>query len=204
MAKRGALDQRTTQRIAKWLDALRAGFAKTPRCSAHRRDGQPCRLPRMRGSDRCPRHCVGKERDRLDLAAVPRLLRMAAYNNAVGDSARNRLANIERRRLRRAWQKDPSIEGATIALSPNDERRVRQYLVSTHGVDLSGCCSLTGRHFTPSAQDRLRWCSTHALSGHISLEAAQTRVRCILADEKRHFERMNGNAKANRHPASID
>lgn len=195
MANRAALDRRTQQRTARWIEALRAGFKKTPRCTAHRRDGQPCRLPRMRGSDRCPRHCIGKERDKIDIAALPRLLRMAAYNNAVGDSARNRLANIERRRLRRAWQKDPTIEGATIALSANDERWVRQYLLRTHDIDLSGCCSLTGHFLTPAARDRLLWCGTHALSGHISLEAAQTRVRCILADEERHFERLKDNAK---------
>ena len=195
MAKPATLDRRTQQRTTRWLEALRAGFEKTPRCTAHRRDGQPCRLPRMRGSDRCPRHCIGKERDRIDIAALPRLLRMAAYNNAVGDSARNRLANIERRRLRRDWQKDPTIEGATIALSANDERRVRQYLLRTHDIDLSGCCVLTGRVLTPAARDRLLWCGTHALSGHISLEAAQTRVRCILADEERHFERLTKNAK---------
>lgn len=204
MAKPTALDRRTQQRTTRWLKALRVGFKKTPRCTAYRRDGQPCRLPRMRGSDRCPRHCIGKERDKIDIAALPRLLRMAAYNNAVGDSARNRLANIERRRLRRSWQKDPTIEGATIALSANDERRVRQYLLRTHDIDLSGCCALTGRLLTPAARDRLLWCGTHALSGHISLKAANTRIRCILADEERYFERMNDNAKTHNYTVDRD
>lgn len=190
MAKQAALDRRDPNYLARWLAGLQKGFQNAPRCAAKRRDGQPCRLPRMRGSDRCPRHCIGKERDRIDQAAYPRLLCTAGNNSSSGDRARIRLAAIERRRLRRAWQKNPTIEGSTIALSASDEKRVEQYLREEHGLTLSGVCALTERPFTPSGQDRLRWCAVHALSGRISQEAAAVRVKCILSDEQHFFERL--------------
>ncbi len=191
MAKQAIIDRRAPDYLARWMAGLQKGFQNAPRCTAKRRDGHPCRLPRMRGADRCPRHCVGKERDRVDQSAYPRLLCIAAHNTISGQRARTRLAAIERRRLRRAWQKDPTLEGSTIVLSASDERRVKRYLKEEHGFVLSGLCALTDRPFTPSAQDRLRWCAVHALSGRISREAAAVRVKCVLTDEKLFFERLH-------------
>ena len=191
MAKQATLDRRDPDYLARWMAGLQKGFQNALRCTAKRRDGEPCRLPRMRGSNRCPRHCTGKERDKVDQAAYPRLQCTASNNSSSGDRARTRLAAIERRRLRRAWQKDPTLEGSTIALSASDEKRVDRYLMNEHSLDLSGLCALTGRPFTPSAQDRLRWCAVHALSGRISQEAAAVRVKCILTDEQHFFERLH-------------
>ncbi len=183
MGKMATLGSRDPLHIARWVEALHRGRRNAPRCSAVRSDGAPCQRPRMRNATRCPVHCKGTERDRADASDRERLLRQAVWDNGVGRKARQRLENIERRRLYRAWAKDPTLEGRTVILSAADEVKVGNYLLIEHGIALDGICILTGALFTPRAVDRLRWCGIHALSGHIDAAAAHQRLACILKDE---------------------
>jgi hypothetical protein len=192
MGKMATLGSRDPEHIARWVAALAAGRDAAPRCLAPLRNGCLCQRQRMRGAKRCPVHCKGAERDRVDAEAVARLRREAKWDNAVGRHARNRLENIERRRQNRAWLKDPTIQGRTVVLSLNDERRVKHYLKTTHGIDLDNECSATGFAFTPRAVDRLLWCGVHALSGHADFAAAAKRVECIFEDEKDQMKRVVG------------
>ena len=184
MAVMATLGSNDPSHIAGWVRALCEGQRRAPRCTAMRRDGSPCKRLRLKGSTRCAVHCVGRERDRVDTAAVPRLIRAARWNNAVGRSARARLARIERRRLYRKWAKDPTIPGQTISLSARDRSRVCRHLLDEHAIALDGLCQATAAPWTPRAKDRLTWCAVHSLSGHIVHEAAVQRIRCILKDEQ--------------------
>lgn len=183
MANMPTLGSRDPTHIRRWVDALGDGQRRAPRCTARRRDGCPCRRLRLKGSTRCAVHCVGRERDVVDNQAIPRLRQAARWNNAVGRSARRRLDKIERRRLYRAWAKDPLIPGRTIALSPRDHGLVIQHLLEEHGISLNGLCPITAAPWTPRAVDRLTWCGVHSLSGHINHYAARQRIQCILRDE---------------------
>ncbi len=190
MAGMFTLGSRDPNHIKRWVNALCEGQRRAPRCTALRRDGCPCKRLRLKGSTRCAVHCVGRERDRVDTAAVPRLLRASGWNNAVGRLARLRLEKIERRRLYRLWAKDPTIPGQTVALSSQDYNRVCRYLLEVHGIALDGLCSATAAPWTPRAKDRLTWCGIHSLSGHIGHEAAVQRIRCILIDERAQAQKI--------------
>lgn len=183
MASMKTLGSKDPAHIQRWVQALCAGQRQAPRCTALRRDGCPCRRLRLKGSARCAVHCIGRERDRVDSEAIPQLLKSAGWNNAVGRSARLRLDKIERRRLCRAWAKNPTIPGRTVELSAQDHSRVLHYLSVEHGIALDGFCPTTAARWTPRAIDRLTWCGIHSLSGHIGRDAAAQRIRCILKDE---------------------
>lgn len=183
MAGMATLGSRDPDHIDRWVRALREGQHGAPRCTALRSDGCPCQRLRLKGSTKCAVHCIGRERDRVDAAAMPRLHRAAGWDNGVGRLARQRLEKIKRRQLNRAWAKDPTIPGSTVVLSDSDARRVRDYLLVEHGIALGGFCPATMAAWTPRAVDRLVWCGIHGLSGHVDRKAAAVRIACILRDE---------------------
>ena len=55
------------------IDALNAARARAPRCTAQKRDGTRCKMPVVRGSDRCQAH-EGVERAPHSSAAAKRYL----------------------------------------------------------------------------------------------------------------------------------
>jgi hypothetical protein len=90
-----------------------------------------------------------------------------------------RIGRIERRRLRWVWRKfDPTVEGATISLSPGDRERVREWLRHVAGVD--DLDALTAR-----CRDRLLWAGALCIARRTTQETALQSVRTALKDEAR-------------------
>src|SRR4051794_8984697 len=120
--------------VRRWMAALNEGARKAPRCGAMTKLGVPCQKLRLIGGDRCRHHVHGKQRDELDARRELRLQRIAAGGASScqgrrGEAdARKALFVIRRRRLLRAWRKDPTIPGSTIELTPVDEARVGKLL----------------------------------------------------------------------------
>jgi hypothetical protein len=63
---------------------------------------------------------------------------------------------IEQRRLNRLWLRNPHVEGSTIAFSPLDDRRAREFLLSGYNLDIDAVDTITGRPLSFRALDRAR------------------------------------------------
>jgi hypothetical protein len=105
------------------------------------------------------------------------------------EKAARRLANIERRLLRRTWKHSPESPGSTLALEPASERQVRRYLRREHDLDV--CDPETRRPLTPRSIDNLKWIATMSLSGRITEERARQRVAGTLKAERSYWAKAD-------------
>ncbi|WP_293810607.1 hypothetical protein [uncultured Bosea sp.] len=172
--------------LARWQAAVLAGRARAPRCTAIAKSGERCQLPGMKFSDpcRCHRHLHGLARDLTDERRRPWLeaLSRRASRPVMSSTARKALAAIERRRLHRAWLRDPTIPGSTLLLAPDDEARVAETLLHRFGVDLNN------ETHTERARDRLKWACVRMLGGADPIKAGY-RVNAALRDDERWRKR---------------
>lgn len=173
--------------LARWQAAVLAGRARAPRCTAIAKSGQRCQLPAMKFSApcRCHRHLHGAARDETDERRRPWLeaLSRRASRPVMSSTARKALAAIERRRLHRAWLRDPTIPGSTLLLAPNDEARVAEALQHRFSVDLYD------ETHTARCRDRLKWAAFRMMAGADPIKAG-FRVNAALRDDKRWRRRI--------------
>jgi hypothetical protein len=172
---------RNRDHLDRWRAALMAGLAQK-RCDAIARStGLRCRGIPLKFSTRCRCHCLGSERIAVDARRLSWLQRQLPRtgNAEVRANIEARIGRIERRRLRWVWRKfDPTVEGATISLSPGDRERVREWLRHVAGVDYLD--ALTAR-----CRDRLLWAGALCIARRTTQETALQSVRTALKDEAR-------------------
>lgn len=188
---------RIKARASEWLRAMNEGRRRAPKCAAIAgTTGRPCLQPRLTGSDKCRHHLRGKARDALDrvrLAAAVRKLKTTT-NSIERRDAETTIRNIERRQLHRAWKLDPTLPGSTLALSADDEKRVRDWLREHHHIDLYNVemAGGEGRYMTPHCVDRLRWAAVMALAQRMDAETARRRVVAALRDDGMFWSQRYG------------
>jgi hypothetical protein len=171
---------RDPHHLDRWRVALIAGLAQK-RCAAIARStGLRCRGTPLKFSTKCRCHCLGSERIAVDAKRLSWLERQLprTANAKVRANIEARIARIERRRLRWAWRTDPTVEGATILLSPRDLERVWEWLRCVGRVD--DLDALTAR-----CRDRLLWAGALCIARRTTDETALKSVRTALKDEAR-------------------
>jgi hypothetical protein len=181
------LGSRDPAHLRRWLTALMAGRMAAPTCDGITRTGSPCRRQRLHGSRFCSYHAKGAERDRVDQLRLARQHKRALSASASERGrALQQLGDIERRLLYRAWRKDPLIEASTLELSPDDEARVREFLLR-RGLDLDAPDRVTGEPLTPRAIDRARWAAQRGISQLADERGVRRRIEDLLRDERRFW-----------------
>ena len=179
---------RDPHHLDRWRAALMAGLAQKRCVAIARSTGLRCRGIPLKFSTKCRCHCLGSERIAVDAKRLSWLERqLPRTGNA--DARANveaRIARIERRRLRWVWRTDPTVEGATISLSPRDLERVQAWLRSV-GVDVDS--------LTPRALDRCRWAGALNLARRTTEATALKSVAVALRDE-RQWRAKTGEAGA--------
>jgi hypothetical protein len=182
---------RDPHHLDRWRVALIAGLAQK-RCAAIARStGQRCRGTPLRFSTKCRCHCLGSERIAVDAKRLSWLERQLPRtgNAKVRANVEARIARIERRRLRWAWRTDPTVEGATILLSPRDLERVWEWLRRVARVD--DLDALTAR-----CRDRLLWAGALCIARRTTQETALQSVRTALKDEARWLITTGGSLRS--------
>ena len=182
---------RDPHHLDRWRVALIAGLAQK-RCAAIARStGQRCRGTPLRFSTKCRCHCLGSERIAVDAKRLSWLERQLPRtgNAKVRANIETRIARIERRRLRWVWRTDPTVEGATISLSPRDLPRVRDWLRYVARVD--NFDALTAR-----CRDRLLWAGALCIARRTTEETALKSVRTALKDEARWLITTGGSLRS--------
>jgi hypothetical protein len=171
---------RNRDHLDRWRAALKAGLAQKQCVAIARSTGLRCRGIPLKFSDKCRCHCLGSERIAVDAKRLPWLQRQLLQTGNADARANilTRIARLERRRLRWTWRTDPTIEGATISLSPRDLERVHAWLRSVARVD--DLDVLTAR-----CRDRLQWAGALCLARRTTEETALKSVRTALKDEAR-------------------
>jgi hypothetical protein len=185
------LASRDRDHLDRWRAALAAGLAQK-RCDAVARStGLRCRGIPLKFSDKCRCHCLGSERIAVDAKRLPWLdCQLPRSGNAkVRANVEARIARIERRRLRWAWRTDPTVEGATISLSPRDLPRVRDWLRYVARAD--NFDALTAR-----CRDRLLWAGALCIARRTTEETALKSVRTALKDEARWLITTGGSLRS--------
>ena len=134
---RRAFASRDSYHLDRWRVALIAGLAQKRCAGIARSTGLRCRGTPLKFSTKCRCHCLGSERIAVDAKRLSWLERQLPRtgNAKVRANIEARIARIERRRLRWVWRTDPTVEGATISLSPRDLPRVRDWLRYVARVD---------------------------------------------------------------------
>jgi hypothetical protein len=180
--------------VPLWMEALARGRAAAPKCGAKTQAGTPCQRLPMPGTPHCYLHLHGPARDAADARRAVAAEKLARSTNTIlREQALATLRNIARRQLHRAWKKDPTLPGSTLALDDHDEARVRRWLSDTHQVDLENRpLHANGHPITARAIDRLRWAGTLALTKRITPEAAARRVFLALRDDVRYWAKFHG------------
>jgi hypothetical protein len=177
------LGSREPEHLSRWFAALIAGRQARQCRAIARSTGRPCRAPPRRHAVHCRVHCSPQERREADLKRLPeieRLLRRPLH--PIPRANLEATANaIRRRALRREWRRDPTIPGATLALSPRDETRVRDFVLSEAGVRLDSLA-------TARAVDRCMWAGALALAKRCTIPTARREIDRALRDERRWLE----------------
>jgi hypothetical protein len=171
---------RDPHHLDRWRVALMAGLAQKQCEAMARSTGLRCRGISLKFSTKCRCHCLRSERIAVDAKRLPWLERQLPRTANAGARANieARIARIERRRLRWAWRIDPTVEGATILLSPRDLKRVLEWLRCVGRVD--DLDALTAR-----CRDRLLWAGALCIARRTTDETALKSVRTALKDEAR-------------------
>jgi hypothetical protein len=174
--------------LQRWSKEQIEGRNRMPRCAALTRERRPCRHFALPGTPRCNHHLVGRERDRYDVARIPRLTAILDRKASVeAERASRALAAIRRRQLHRAWKIDPTLPGSTIpVLSAADADRVSRW-IAERGLDLDGPLPISGQPATARARDRLLWVAILDLGGR--LDHPDQRIRAALQDDAEWFAR---------------
>ena len=182
------LGRKDRQHIDRWIGAMVAGQRTAPKCEAVTKQGAPCRRCRLWGSLRCSTHTRGAMRDAIDQKRLERQTRFA-HSGCVSERERAlaQIRAIKRRQLSRLWLRDPCVEGSTIALSPPDDRRAREFLLASTNLDIDAVDAITGRPLSFRAHDRARWAAFFGLSGRCDAEAVRRRIVLLLRDERRYW-----------------
>ena len=177
--------------LARWRAALAAGLAQKRCESVARSTGLRCRGTPLKFSTKCRCHCLGSERIAVDAKRLFWLERQLPRtgNAKVRANVEARIARIERRRLRWAWRTDPTVEGATILLSPRDLERVWEWLRCVARVD--DLDALTAR-----CRDRLLWAGALCIARRTTQETALQSVRTALKDEAQWLIRTGGSLRS--------
>lgn len=124
----GVTVERELQRREKARIAVTDYNRTRPSCEATTRAGAPCRQPVRRGQTHCRLHGDRRSRPLPDIELSP-----------------DQLARRQRGRLNTKWLKNPWLEGATIALSPDHDARIE----AEAGVNLDD--------LAPALRDWVRW-----------------------------------------------
>jgi hypothetical protein len=159
---------------------MAAGRAKRQCVVIARSSEERCRRHSLKFSDKCPTHCIGVERIRVDEKRLKWLQRRRQKNFNADQKVRIEasIARIGRRRLRWIWRTmDPTLPGSTIDLTPRDLERVYDWLRNTANVDQD---DLTAR-----ALDRCIWAAALFLARRSTEATALKSIRVALKDEER-------------------
>jgi hypothetical protein len=196
MSNRGAhlgehFASRDSYHLDRWRVALIAGLAQKRCAGIARSTGLRCRGTPLKFSTKCRCHCLGSERIAVDAKRLSWLERQLPRtgNAKVRANIEARIARIERRRLRWVWRTDPTVEGATISLSPRDLPRVRDWLRYVARVD--NFDALTAR-----CRDRLLWAGALCIARRTTEETALKSVRTALKDEARWLITTGGSLRS--------
>jgi hypothetical protein len=186
------LGRKDPAHVDRWIGAMLAGKQAAPKCQALTKQGAPCRRCRLRGSLRCWIHTRGAMRDAVDQKRLERQTRFAHSSCASErERALAQIRAIKRRQLSRLWLRDPCVEGSTIALSPSDDRRAREFLLSSCNLDIDAADTITGRPLSFRARDRAKWAAFLGLSGKCDADAVRRRIVLLLRDERRYWAQQD-------------
>jgi hypothetical protein len=174
---------RDREHLDRWFAALIAGRQARQCPAVTRSTGRPCRAPPRRHGVHCRWHCSrqeSREADRQRLPELEQLLKRRLHPVPRGKLEAGANA-IRRRNLRRVWRRDPTVPGATLALSPRDEAKVRDFLLSVAGVRLEDLA-------THRAIDRCRWAGALAVAKRCTETLARREIDRALRGERRWLE----------------
>ncbi len=188
-------DAESPQHIKRWMEAMQAARADNSRAApTSSRTASNVAIVPLVGADLCHRHLGGEAREAYDLQREPELILIANGIRRKGEVGRARalaqLACMTRRRLRRAWKRDPTIEGSTVTFEPHVERQVAAYLLKEHDLDIDDVVAETGWTLTPRARDRCLWAGYFGFTGKSDHQPRRQKDRDAVADDITFYAKL--------------